>query len=146
MKKVISVIIGVATGFVIVYVGDATCHAMHPMPAGLNLMDKNVLLEYVSTIPKYILIIMSCFWMLSAYFGGLVCSIIAKEHWKSASLSTGAILMAASLLNLIMTAPAHPLWMWIVALAGYVPIAFLGAWVARRKDPPPAEPITPIEP
>lgn len=136
MKKVIAIISGVIIGFVMVFVGDATSNSLHPMPVSINMLDKAALLEYVKTIPLYVLIVLSIFWILSAFFGGMITGLLSKEQWKSASMTTGAILMAATLLNLIMTAPLHPLWMWVVTGAGYLPFALIGAWIVRRNDPP----------
>jgi hypothetical protein len=134
-KKILAIIAGVITGFLIVFIGDATVHAINPPPLGLNYMDKNVMVNYVATIPTWVLVVMVIFWMLSAFTAGVVAGVIDKPEWKSCSLITGSILLAAALLNLIMTAPSHPMWMWIAALVGYVPAALLGGWLMRPKPP-----------
>jgi hypothetical protein len=131
MKKVFSIVAGVITGFAIVFIGDATSHAMNPPPLGLNYMDKNVMMDYVAKIPTYVLVIMVIFWLASSFLGGLVSALIQKTEWKRNSLTTGAILMAAAILNLIMI--THPVWMWITVLAGYLPAALLGGWLMRPK-------------
>jgi hypothetical protein len=133
MKRVLAVIAGVITGFVVIFVGDATAHSLHPMPLGLNHMDKNVMLNYIAGIPKYVMVVLVVFWLLSAFLGGLVAGFLFKSQWRSAAATTGAILLAANLLNLIMTAPAHPVWMWICAIAGILPFAFIGGWIVRPK-------------
>lgn len=61
MKKVISIVAGVITGFVVVFIGDATAHAINPPPLGINFMDKNVMLAYVASIPTYVMVIMVIF-------------------------------------------------------------------------------------
>src|SRR3954468_18168648 len=104
-KKILAIIAGVITGFIIVFIGDATVKAMYPPPLGLNYMDKNLMMDYVARIPKYVLVILVIFWMLSAFTGGLVAAFINKAEWKSCALITGSILLAAALLNLVMTAP-----------------------------------------
>lgn len=130
-RKILAIIAGVVTGFIIVFIGDATVRAVDPPPLGLNYMDKNVMMDYITTIPTYVLVIMVLFWMISAFTGGLVSAVICKREWRSCALITGSILLASALLNLIMTAPAHPAWMWIAALAGYVPAALLGGYLVR---------------
>ena len=132
-KKILAIIAGVVTGFIIVFIGDATVHAMNPPPLGLNYMDKNLMMDYVAHIPKYVLVILVIFWMLSAFTGGLVAAVINKVEWKFCALITGSILLAAALLNLVLTAPSHPMWMWIAALVGYIPAALLGGWMMRPK-------------
>ncbi len=131
MKKVISIIAGVITGFVIVFVGDSTSHAINPPPIGLNFMDKNVMLAYVASIPTYVLVIMMFFWLFSSFMGGMVAGRINRVEWKRSGVITGAILMAAAILNMALI--PHPLWMWITALIGYIPAAFIGAWMVKPK-------------
>jgi hypothetical protein len=131
MKKVLSIIAGVITGFVIVFIGDAVSHSLNPMPVGLNYMDKSVMVAYVASIPTYVLVIMVIFWMLSSFLGGMLAARINRPEWKRACLVTGAILMAAALLNLALI--PHPLWMWIAALIGYIPMAYLGGMLVKPK-------------
>lgn len=133
MKRIIGIVAGVACGFMVVFAGDAITHSLHPVPYGLNYADKAAMLDYIAGIPMYILVLMTIFWLLSSFFGGVVSAVITRAEWKRSSLTTGAILMAAALLNLIMTIPAHPLWMWLAAIAGYVPAALLGGWLTGKK-------------
>lgn len=97
MKKVFSIVAGVTTGFVIIFMGDASTHALHPVPLGLNYMDKNVMLNYIAGIPTYIMVLMLIFWLLSSFFGGMVAARLYRMEWKKSALTTGGILMAATL-------------------------------------------------
>src|SRR5688572_15722228 len=130
-RKILAIIAGVITGFIIVFIGDATVHAMDPPPMGLNYMDKNVMKDYVASIPMYILVIMCIFWLLSAFTGGLVAALIKRSEWRFCALVTGGILLAAAILNLALV--PHPMWMWIVALVGYLPAALIGGSLVSPK-------------
>jgi hypothetical protein len=132
MKRVLSIIAGVVAGYAITFIGGAVVDAIHPMPLGFNYMDKAMMVEYISRIPQFVLVLMAFFWLLSAFTGGMVTAAIQKIHWRQPVMITSAILLAAQLLNLIMTAPSHPLWMWIVALGAYLPFSLLGGWLVRR--------------
>lgn len=134
MKKVISIVAGVITGFVCVFIGDATTHAINPPPLGINFMDKNVMQAYVASIPTYVLVIMAIFWLCSSFLGGLVAARINRAEWKRSALITGSVLMAAGVFN--MTLIPHPLWTWITVLAGYIPAAFIGGWLQQPKSQP----------
>lgn len=136
MKKVISIVAGVAAGFVIVFIGDATTHSLYPPPLGLNYMDKNVMMDYISKIPGYIMVIMTIFWLLSSFLGGMLAARINRVEWKQSAVITGSILMAASILNLIMI--SHPKWMWLAVFVGYIPAAFIGGWLVKEKPIPTA--------
>lgn len=135
MKTLLATIAGVTCGFLVIFAGDAVTKSLYPMPMGLNYMDKNIIMDFIGHTPMPVLVVMSLFWLLSAFTGGLIGGLIASANWKRVGLNTGLILLAATLLNLIMTAPAHPLWMWIVGLVGCVPFSFLGAWLVNRQKP-----------
>ena len=132
MKKILAIVAGVVVGFVIVFIGDATTHALSPIPANLNVADKTSIANYISTIPLYVMIIMAIFWLLSVFIGSMLAARINRSEWKNTALITGGILMAASILNLMLI--PHPLWMWLVVIIGYIPIAFIGGRMVRKKE------------
>lgn len=129
MKRVFAIIAGVAAGFAIIFIGDATTHALSPLPRGLDYSNRDEMRDYIAGIPMYVLIIMVIFWLSSSFLGAMLASRINRPEWKRTSLICGGILMAAAIFNLA-TLP-HPAWMWISALVGYIPAALLGGWLAR---------------
>lgn len=129
MKRVFAIIIGVVAGFAIIFIGDATTHALSPLPHGLDYTNRAEMREYIASVPLYVLIIMVIFWLASSFLGAMLASRLHRIEWKRTSLITGGILMAAAILNLAML--PHPGWMWISALAGYIPAALLGGWLVR---------------
>lgn len=131
MKKVFAIIIGVTAGFAIVFIGDSTTHALSPLPRGLDYTNRDEMAEFMATVPIYVLVIMLIFWLASSFLGAMLASRLNRIEWKRTSLIVGGILMAAAILNLAMH--PHPAWMWISALAGYIPAALLGGWLVRPK-------------
>lgn len=131
MKKVLAIITGVVAGFAIVFIGNATKNALSPIPAGLNISNRDVMREYILSVPMYVLIIVMIFWLGSSFLGGMLAARLNRINWKSNALITGSILFAATLLNLIM-AP-HPAWIWITVTVGYIPAALLGGWLVKPK-------------
>lgn len=134
MKRSLSVIAGVIVGIILVFIGDSTTRALNPPPVGINFMDKNVMNQYISTIPTYIFIIMVLFWLFSSFIGGMLAARLNRVEWRVSALITGSILMVAAILNLVMI--SHPVWMWIAVLAGYIPAALLGGMLGRAKPAP----------
>jgi Na+/alanine symporter len=132
LKKVLAIITGVITGFVVVFIGDAVTGRLYPPTPGLNFTDKASLDAFVAGIPSYVLIIMIVFWLFSSFLGGMVAARINRTEWKSTCLITASILMAAALLNLILI--PHPMWMWLAALLGYIPAGYLGGLLIRPKS------------
>lgn len=131
MKKLLAIVSGVIAGFVIVFIGDATVHALNPLPSSLDPSNRNEIGSYITTIPTYVLVVMTIFWLGSSFLGAMLAARINRADWKHTALITGSILMAASILNLALL--PHPAWMWITALCGYVPFALLGGWFVRPK-------------
>lgn len=131
MKNFLSVLAGVIAGFIVVFIGDATCEKLYPVPPGIDLSNKLVMLTYVSTIPIYVLVIMVLFWLFSSFVGGLLAARINRPQWKRSCLITGGILLAAAVLNMAMI--PHPMWMLVTALIGYIPAAFFGGYLVRDK-------------
>jgi hypothetical protein len=131
-RRIISVILGVITGIIIVSIGDAITHALHPVPQDVSHMDKQQLREYVAGIPGYILFVMFLFWLLSAFCAGFVTARVNRLVWRVPSAITGGILMLAAILNMIFI--PHPIWMWIGAILFYVPLSWLGGYIAVKSS------------
>ena len=133
MKRVLAIITGIVTGFIIVFIGDATVHALYAPPKGVDYNNREAMRELMNAVPMYVLIVMLLFWLGSAFLGAMLAARINRVAWKQTALITGSILMAAALLNMALV--PHPAWMWIVVLAGYIPVALLGGWLVRPKLP-----------
>lgn len=134
MKKVLAIIVGVVAGFAIVFIGDATSHSLSPVPKGIDYTNRNEMNTYIESVPIYVLVIMVIFWLASSFLGAMLAARINRSDWKRTALTAGGILFAAGILNLALL--PHPAWMWIAALAGYIPAAFLGGWLVRPKSVP----------
>jgi hypothetical protein len=131
LRKILGVVAGLLTGVIVVYIGDATSHRLYPPPPNIADMGRTALGEFVMTIPTYILVIMLLFWMLSTFLGALVTSLITRPKWRTPSMITGAILMAASITNMAFI--PHPTWMLIAAIVLYLPAAYFGGMAGAGK-------------
>lgn len=121
-RRILAVIAGVITGFALMFIGDATTGKVHEsagQPEG-------------PTAPGYILVLIFVFWLLSAFFGGMVSARINRLQWKQTAATTSAILLGAALLGLAMT--PRPVAMWIAALLLFVPVGLLGGYLVKGKS------------
>lgn len=133
-RKIIAVILGFIAGITLIYVGDSVCMRLYSPPIGFNPMDQGNFNSYVAATPIYVMAVMLFFWMLSSFFGGLVAGLINRPDWKTTSLITGGVLLAAAILNMINV--QHPTWMVISAIALYLPMAYLGGLTVSGKKLP----------
>jgi len=134
MRKILAIVAGVAAGFAIVFMGDATTHTLSPWPGGMDPSNRDEMRAYIESIPMYVLVIMVIFWLGSSLLGAMLAARINRRDWKNTALITGGILFATAILNLALL--PHPAWMWIAAVVGYLPAALLGGWLVRAKSVP----------
>jgi hypothetical protein len=123
-RKILSVIAGVITGFIVIFAGDAIIGKM----GGERDMNSD------TGAPGYVQVLMVISWLLSAFLGGLVAARINRVQWKQTALITGAILLGAALLNLAMH--PQPAALWIAAIILYLPVSLLGGYTVRGPSVP----------
>lgn len=132
VRKILSVIAGLLAGLIIIFIGDGTAGKLYPAPANIHEMDRAAIDDFVMSAPMYVQVVMFIFWLLSSFLGGMITALIMKAGWKGPVLVTGAILMALALANLAFV--HHPAWMIIGSIAGYLPAAYLGGYLARGRQ------------
>lgn len=125
-----AVIMGVIAGFVVTSIGEMISHAVYPSPEGFDYNDKQAIAAYIETLPVGAFIILMLGWALASFAGGAVASKLSKSKWYVWSLLTGTILMAGAIMNFINI--PHPIWMSVVAVVLYLPMAFLGGKLMRK--------------
>jgi hypothetical protein len=127
-KRVTSIVLGLMTGFLVVFIVDMLTGKVFNIP---NVDPKNTeaIKALMSTIPVGALIMMLAGWLLSSFLGGMVAAKIDRENWMRNSLVVGVILMIGALMNFYYL--PHPVWMVIVAVAGYIPAAYAGGRLMR---------------
>jgi predicted ferric reductase len=129
-KRVLSVIAGIVTGIITVFIFDSISQKLFPFSTeGIDFKNPEAIKEFMSRTPVGFKLAMYFGWILSSFLGAFVASKINKQNWKRNSIITGSILMVGAILNLVMI--PHPLWMWSAALL-YIPMALLGGKLASK--------------
>ncbi len=124
MRDTLSVLAGIATGFIVISLVEMGRVLLFPPPSDFAFTDKEALKVYLKNAPVEIFLFKALAWSLGSFSGGLITSLIAKGRKIESALITGIVLLIAGLINLI-TIP-HPVWFWIIGLAVYLPCAYLG--------------------
>jgi hypothetical protein len=130
LKSILAIMVGVSAGFVTVIAGDYLVHFIQPPPADLKPGDSAAFAAYVDSIPFLVLLLMQMIWLTSAFIGGFAASAVDKPNWRRSSMISGLILLIVSCIN--MTMIEHPLWMWVVSIFFYSPIAWVGGGLAQK--------------
>ena len=131
-NRILSVIMGVITGWVLVSIGDMINYKLFPAPKNFDYTNKESLKSFIDDLPVKAFLIMLLFWAISVFVGGFVTGKIAKLNWRKASLITGGILLLSSIGNMLMI--PQPIWMNIIVIIMYIPLAYLGGKIAANTS------------
>ncbi|MEO8082826.1 MAG: hypothetical protein ABI780_03325 [Ardenticatenales bacterium] len=137
VRSVLAVIAGVIIGSLVVGLIEGANVLLFPPPAGMRYDDPVAMGAYMAHLPITAYAVVGLGWMLGALAGGAAAARVAGRKMAVHGLLVGVILAVASVMNLVdPSLPAHPVWMWAMALLA-APMGWLGGWlgawlVARR--------------
>jgi predicted MFS family arabinose efflux permease len=75
---------------------------------------------------------------VSSFIGGLIASLISGRTKVQPALIVGAMLMVGGIMMIIVI-PYHPLWFIIASVFAYIPFAWFGHLLVRKKEKEKAE-------
>ncbi len=126
LRRILAVLAGMVTGFVLVALVESAGHTIYPPPKDLDFTDPAALNAYVRSIPLGALLFVLLAWVVGTFGGAWVAARLAGPQPMLHAGIIGALLLAASVANLI--AIPHPVWFSVSAVV-LVP---LSAWRAGR--------------
>lgn len=130
MRDLLSVLAGIATGFIVISLVEMVSVLL--FPPSMDITNSESLKLYLKNPPIESLLFLILAWAIGSFFGGLATSLIAIDKKIESALIAGIVLLIAGLINLISL--PHPLWFWIIGLAVYLPCAYWGGKLGARID------------
>jgi len=130
-KRVLPILAGLVTGWIVIFILEAVSHQFYPPPEGLDFTNKEAVTTFMETLPTGAFVMLLAAWMIGTFTGGIVGGLINKLAWRNTAIIIGVILALGSIIN--MTLIPHPTWLMVVASVGYVPMAYFGARIISRK-------------
>ena len=130
-NKIIAVIAGVISGWVIVALGNFLSASLYPAPPNMDFTDKSALKAFIDSLPTTAFLLMVLIWAISVFAGGWITGTLAKENWQRLSIITGVVLLLANIANMFVI--PQPMWMNITAILMYIPLAYLGGRMSDSK-------------
>lgn len=125
LRRVLSVLAGLAAGFATVFLIEMISTSLYPMPAGLDPANAAAMKAYIAALPAAAFAL-----VLTAMFSGaLVAALTAARlagRQRLAGWIAGGIVVAATVINIF--AIPHPLWF----AAASVGLAAIGAGLGAR--------------
>ena len=134
LRTLLAVVAGVITAMLLMFALEAVGLMLFPPPAGLqinNEADLALLLEMSSTGKKLWVV---SGWALASLAGGWVAARISRRHPRGAAVAVGTLIVVGVVMNAM--AIPHPLWMNALGVLLPLPMALLGARLARRPPAP----------
>ena len=136
MGKVLRLVLGVVAGLLVMYIAIAgveyVSHSLYPPPPGLSPTNTADIGAVLAAMPPQGLALIVFAWGIGAFAGGYVAAKISRPWPRSAALVIGLFVLIG-VVGMILMAPGHPTWMAILGLVLPVPMALLGARVARPR-------------
>jgi len=129
--RILAVFVGVFTGGLVVWFVQVLGQKMYPPPAGLNFEDKAAVADFIANAPIGSALLVILAYALGAFVGGFITQLIFKSRNLIEPLITGSLLLVAGY-STIMANP-HPTWMLVVSCSVFLPFAYLGGLVIRKK-------------
>ncbi len=133
-KKILSLSGGAAAGILAVTVGTIISRSMYPPPPDLGLLNTAVLELYLSAMPDGLFV--ATFVQMAV--AGAAIGYTATRIDRSSGRKNGLII--ALLFTLFgvagMLAVAHPVKLWVINLATYLPFALIGSRFATKGNRP----------
>ena len=136
MGKVLRLVLGVVAGLLVMYIVIAgveyVSHSLYPPPPGLSPTNTADIGAVLAAMPQQGLALIVFAWVIGAFAGGYVAAKISRAWPRSAAVVIGLFVLLG-VVGMILMAPGHPTWMAILGLVLPVPMALLGARVARPR-------------
>ena len=138
-NAILRLVLGVLAGLVVMYLVVAgieyLSHALYPPPPGLSPTNTADIGAVLAAAPVAALALIVVAWIVGAFAGGFVAAKISRPWPRSAAIVIGLFVLLG-VVGMILMAPGHPTWMAILGLVLPVPMALLGARIARPKALP----------
>jgi hypothetical protein len=126
---------GLVVGFLFVAGIEGVSSALHPAPPGLDMNDPVALASFMKTIPTGLMLLVLLAWAVGTFAGAWVAARLARRSKLTHGLVIGVVFLLAGVANMGMI--PHPVWMWVLGVAQFLPAAYLGAKLAARGPEPP---------
>ncbi len=133
MRRLLGVVAGLVTEYILVYLLEMLGHLIFPPPDGIGLMNREEIARIMDQIPLGGLISLVIAWFLGTLGAAFVATRVGKESTMTSAYIIGGFAIGFGLINFF--AIPHPLWLIWTGLAAFVVGAYYGGKMALWRDP-----------
>ena len=130
-KNVWAIVLGVIAAMVVLMISEPLISTIYQLPANINWKDESAVAKMIAEMPVKAFLYLLAVHCIAAFTGGLVATIVAKRVNIRPAIITSGLLIIAAIVNFIRI--PHPMWFVVVNISVYIPFAYLGFLVVRKK-------------
>lgn len=130
-KYVLPVVVGAMSGMVLITLGETYIETFYPLPAGTDKYDVNSLSQAMATMPDNAFGMLLVNYVVGSFLGGIIATLVGGREMVRPAVVVGIVLTLAGLYNLVYL--PHPGWFAAINLFIYLPFAYLGYRLVRKK-------------
>ena len=113
-RSALAVLAGVAVGVALIAGVEAASARLYPLPAGLDVHNREAMTNYVATLPLGAFLLVLAGYGVGAFGGGYLAARLAPGAPAKHASVIALFLVVASVINLM--AIPHPDWFWVANL------------------------------
>ena len=126
-RRIIASLLGMLLAGLLITGVEELGKIFYPPPQGLNWQDAQQIEIYMQGMPAGLLWFVLAGWLLGAYCGGLLASVVGRGHTVFYCCLVGGLVLLGAVSNLLML--PHPRWFVALSLLG-IPLV---TWLAIRR-------------
>lgn len=130
-KRILSVIAALAVSFAIIIGFESVSGFLFKTP-GLDPRNPQTVSDMMASMPLAAFLWLLLGYAVSAFAGGVVATFLSGRNNVQPALIVGAALTVGGIMNLI-AIPYHPLWFMITNVLIYLPFAWVGYLITKKK-------------
>jgi len=135
-RKILGVVAGWFTAAAIFLLVEmlATGLAQNP-PGNMSHMSSAEIAQYMASLPAGVYIATWIGYIIGSFGGGWMATKVSQVRDNPAfAVIVGVILTVGGILNFFYMRPGQPMWFVILSLLTYIPLAYVGYLLARRRS------------
>ena len=131
-KYVLPVVVGAMSGMILITLGEMWIETIYPLRAGTDKYDVDSLAKGLKDMPDKAFVLLLVNYIVCSFLAGLIATLVANRTMLRPAIVVGIVLTLAGLYNVIYL--PHPLWFSFANLLVYLPFAYLGYLIVRKKE------------
>ena len=131
-KRILSIVAALLVAFIIITGFEELGPILFKTPV-IDSRDPKTISDMMQHMPLAAFLWLLLGYALAAFLGGLVATYISGRDNILPAIMIGVFLIVGSIMNFIQI-PGHPIWFIVVNILLYLPCAWLGYLLAKKKE------------